>query len=314
MAFQPKIYILVPTHNRILLLKSFVSQLKGQTYQNFQVILVDDGSSDGSAQYVKTELPSSVVIRGDGNLWWGGSLHAGYKKIKSLKPQPEDLVLIINDDTHFDSSYLENGRRFLENKGRVLLGSMSYDSISGKISDPGVQWNWETGDFKSVQDVSEINCLSTRGLFLKAKDFLDLGGFHPILLPHYFSDYEYTVRAHNRGFQLLTSPEVKISTDARHAGVTKFDYSNRKNFLSTYLSQKNYQHPQAVLFFFWLSCPSFFYKLRQTRILLMDMRFHFSKVPDMRLEVKALDFLIRSLSLWGWIKKRIRGGGPAPCL
>lgn len=52
--------------------------------------------------------------------------------------------------------------------------------------------------FRQAKTKDEINCLSTRGLFLRVKDFKKIGGFYPKLLPHYLSDYEFTIRAYKK--------------------------------------------------------------------------------------------------------------------
>ena len=101
-----KLFIVLPVHNRKEVTLHFFKQLSNQTFQNYQAILIDDGSKDGTSTAIKEYFPSTVIIPGDGNLWWGGSLHKAYQWIqKNLKTNPkEDAVLIINDDTFFEST------------------------------------------------------------------------------------------------------------------------------------------------------------------------------------------------------------------
>src|ERR1700751_1054488 len=95
------VFILLPVHNRKTITLQFVNRLKKQTHQNFQLILVDDGSTDGTADAVLSELPNTKVIRGDGNLWWGGGLQAGVDYLKQSCVDSDPIVLMINDDTIF---------------------------------------------------------------------------------------------------------------------------------------------------------------------------------------------------------------------
>ncbi len=69
----PRIYIILPVHNRIETTHRFIKCLKRQTYTKFHLILVDDGSTDGTEEYVRTELHDVTVIKGNGNL--GGQGH-----------------------------------------------------------------------------------------------------------------------------------------------------------------------------------------------------------------------------------------------
>ena len=55
-------------------------------------------------------------------------------------------------------------------------------------------------------DSAGVAVINGKGL----EDFLDLGSFHTILLPHYLSDYEFTLRASRRGYRLTTDASVRL--------------------------------------------------------------------------------------------------------
>ena len=76
------IYVILPVHNRKKITESFIQNLVEQTYKDFKLILVDDGSQDGTSEMVLSYISSSVVISGKGDWWWGGSLQQAYKWIK----------------------------------------------------------------------------------------------------------------------------------------------------------------------------------------------------------------------------------------
>lgn len=61
-----KIYILLPVHNRCELTRHFIECLKSQTYQNFHLVLIDDGSTDGTSEMVLSNLDTVTVVRGNG--------------------------------------------------------------------------------------------------------------------------------------------------------------------------------------------------------------------------------------------------------
>ena len=71
------IYIFLPVHNRREVTLEFVAILNSQTYQNFKLLLIDDGSSDGTAAAVREQI-DATVITGSGNCWWGGALDLAY--------------------------------------------------------------------------------------------------------------------------------------------------------------------------------------------------------------------------------------------
>ena len=103
----PLIHVILPVHNRVATTKKFIECLQQQTYRNFQLILVDDGSNDGTTEYVKGQVDDVIVLTGNGNLWWAGALHKAYKHLKAIDARNDDLVWIINDDVIFEPQYFE---------------------------------------------------------------------------------------------------------------------------------------------------------------------------------------------------------------
>ena len=66
------IYIVIPVFNRLKFTKDCLDSLRKQSYGEFKVIVVDDGSTDGTYQHLKENYPEVIVLQGDGNLWWAG--------------------------------------------------------------------------------------------------------------------------------------------------------------------------------------------------------------------------------------------------
>ena len=118
----------------------------------------------------------------------------------------DDYVLITNDDVVFGKEFLAKGIAILEKEKQALLLAQFKDEDNSLPQETGLHFDLKKLTFSPPSSSSDINCLSTRGLFLKWGDFENIGGFHPTLLPHYFSDYEFTIRAHKKGYRCLTSP------------------------------------------------------------------------------------------------------------
>jgi glycosyltransferase involved in cell wall biosynthesis len=79
---NPCIYILLPVHNRREITKVFIDCLEAQTWQNYHLVLIDDGSTDGTEQVVRERVENLTVIRGNGNWWWAGCLQQGFNFLK----------------------------------------------------------------------------------------------------------------------------------------------------------------------------------------------------------------------------------------
>lgn len=253
---KEKIYILLPVHNRREITRRIIGCLNVQTYRNYHLVLIDDGSTDGTEEMVKEQIQSLTVIKGVGNWWWAGSLQQGYKWLKSQDLPLSDVVLIINDDTEFGGDFLERGVALLKKHEKTLLLAQSYSRQTNQLIDAGVHIDWRRLTFKQAVTPEQINCLSTRGLFLRAGDFFEIGGFFPKLLPHYASDYEFTIRAHCKGMKLTTDPTLRLWLDEKATGYHQLDkdvplFASIKKLFS----KKSQPNPISWTFFIILSCP-----------------------------------------------------------
>ncbi len=250
------LYILLPVHNRRKSTEHFINCLLQQTYRDYHLLLIDDGSTDGTVEMAQKNISNLTVIRGNGNWWWGGSLHQGYLWLKSQHIPDSTVVLLINDDTMFDSKYLETAISILSSKKCALLVSTAYGKESNKQMDGGVFADWKRWKFHLVKEQDKVNCASTRGLFLYAKDFLKLGGFYPRILPHYLSDYEFTIRAFNKGYTLYLDERVQIRVDEKSTGLDKFSREmTYRAFLRRLFSKKYMMQPFYMTTFVALACP-----------------------------------------------------------
>ena len=249
------IYVLAPVHNRRAITERFVRCLAAQTDQGFHLVLVDDGSKDGTAEMVTAIFPSATVIPGTGHWWWAGSLQQARRWLLRQRAQPGDLVLIANDDTSFGPDFLASARRLMGAREKTLLLAHAVSAQTGASTGIGVKINWKRLAFKPSDDPDEIDCFSTRGLFLRLEDFLALGGFHTVLLPHYLSDYEFTLRAARRGFHLSTDPSVRLVADEVATGIRKLDLSSAGAYLRSVISIKATKNPIYWTTFVLLASP-----------------------------------------------------------
>jgi GT2 family glycosyltransferase len=252
---QGTTYVLLPVHDRRAITEAFVRSLIDQDDQGFHLVLIDDGSTDGTADSVVAMLPGTTVLDGDGTWWWAGSLQQGYRWLAERDPGPNDLVLIANDDTRFDTDFLAAGRAALAGRPRSLLLAQLYAGDTGEFIELGVHVNWRRLKLKSVKDPGRVNCFSTRGLFMAAEDFLQLGGFHPRLLPHYLSDYEFTIRAHRRGYALISDSGVRLWYDATATGIRSVARTSVRAYLRSTLTNRSVHNPIWWSTFVLLASP-----------------------------------------------------------
>ncbi len=254
-----KIYIILPVYNRLALTLMFIETLKKQTYSNYVLILIDDGSTDGTAETVTQLLEKVVVIKGKGNWWWAGCLQKGYSWIKNHADK-ESLTLIINDDLTVANDYLEKGLNYIEtHKNSFVLSAAYNQDMPNQLIDCGVIYNFKDASMK-VCDLSllnQLNCLSTRGLFMNTSDFLKTKGFRPLLLPHYFSDFEFTIRAKRKyGIELKCFEDLKVFMNTTTTGLEEENFSNLKVYFKRAFTKRNKINPYYTAVYFLIAFPS----------------------------------------------------------
>ncbi len=248
------VYVLVPVHNRRAITEDFARSLAAQTDRNVRLVLIDDGSTDGTADAAREILPDTVVITGKGDWWWGGGLQQGYLWLKRQTLQPNDLVLTTNDDVFIEPDFVVLGRQALATRLRSLVLAQLY-SEDGEFEEVGVHVDWQRLRFTGVVDPELINCFSTRGLIMRASDFIQIGGFHPNMLPHYLSDYEFTIRAHRKGFRLVSDPSFRLKYNARTTGVRQEPTDSLRNYLRICFSKRTTSNPLYLTTVLLLACP-----------------------------------------------------------
>lgn len=211
------IHVLIPCHNNKPHVLELLGCLEQQSYKDFTVIVVDDGSMDGTEASVKSAFPNIAVLRGDGNLWWTGGNELGLQHI-ARTARPNDFVLLLNNDLVVRSDYIEKLVRTSLANGRALVGSTLID-----INDP----SWVEGAIrvdsrlrltvnrnKDIIDAAQwdnnVDVLSGRGTLVPIEVFHHLGGFNKEKLPHYGADYEFTTRAKRAGYRLVVCHEAKV--------------------------------------------------------------------------------------------------------
>jgi GT2 family glycosyltransferase len=250
------VHVLLPVHNRRVLTQRFLQSLHRQSYPRIRLMVIDDGSTDGTAAMVREEYPGAVVLPGSGTLWWSGSLQCGIDRLAANGLPDEDIVLIANDDTVLDPSFVERGVQVLRGLPHALLCARLLNPGTGAALESGIHVDWLKFVFRPANKAGEIDCLPTRGLFLRWRDIKRIGAFRPRLLPHYWSDYEYTIRARKLGYRCVTHPSVALRASLDTTGYHDLDALIGGVFLRRYFSVKSPLNPLYRSAFVWLAAPA----------------------------------------------------------
>lgn len=258
------LYILIPIHNNIEETIKCLNCIEKQTYTNYEVVIINDGSTDNSSEIIKEKFPNGTILEGDGNMWWAGALHEGIEYVLTMA-KTSDYILILNNDLVFYKNYFKNIVEVAEQNQDVIIGSLCKKQKTSTLVDSGVTIDWKKLSFshKEVVDdgndlIQDIDVLSTRGLIIPMDIIKNVGNFIPNRIRHYLSDYEYTIRIKNHGYRLLTSKKAVVFINTETTGIhTKWDEQlGLKSIFKTIFSLKSSSNLKSWLFFIHLCCPT----------------------------------------------------------
>ena len=97
----PRVTVVVPNWNTREFLRSCLQSLRRQTFQDFETVLVDSASTDGSVGFVEENFPEVRVIALDENQGFSGAVNAG------IEASSAELVALLNNDTEQDAGWLD---------------------------------------------------------------------------------------------------------------------------------------------------------------------------------------------------------------
>ena len=102
---NPKVHLIVLNWNDKEISKKCLSSIEKVSYSNYKVLIVDNNSQDGSVQFFKEHFPQYDILALDKNLKYAGGNNAA---VDYLKPEEEDFLVFINNDTIVSSDFLDH--------------------------------------------------------------------------------------------------------------------------------------------------------------------------------------------------------------
>jgi len=215
---QKKVYIVVLNWNGKEDTLECLKSLRITSYDNYRVILVDNGSEDDSVVAVKENFPEVEVVETGKNLGFAGGNNVG---IEYAMGKGADYVYLINNDTTVDPDYLKELVAVAEADPKVgAVGSkICYHSEPDRIWFAGGKINWlknkgehiglDEIDKGQYDETGEVGYLTGCSLLLKREVVEKIG----VLEDDYFLYYEdadYSQRVKNAGYKVMYAPKSKI--------------------------------------------------------------------------------------------------------
>ena len=216
--------VVIPVHNRKQFTEACLHSLRRQTVKADHIIIVDDGSTDGTREMLSSVFPEVIVLSGDGNLFWTAAINIGIRKALSLAT---DYVITLNNDTLVSEDFIEQMVRRAEANPDCLLGGLDIDATTKKPFYGGeiFDWKWTSSKYllrvltkEQQTGLHEVSFFPARGLLIPRRVFEKIGLFEEKQLPHYLADYDFTLKARRHDFKVYCNYDAKVYTYPEEGG------------------------------------------------------------------------------------------------
>lgn len=200
--------IIIPSFNGSELIKKNLPKVidakNNSANSIFEIIIVDDGSSDDTAKLVKEKFPEVKLVKHKINRGFSATVNTGVRSSNG------DLILLLNNDVIPEKDFLASALKHFEDPKvfAVSLHEKNYGWAKGSFKDGYVQ----IGMGEATNEVHTSFYVSGGSGVFRRKTWVELGGMDEKLLsPFYWEDIDICYRAAKRGYVNLWDPGSKVT-------------------------------------------------------------------------------------------------------
>jgi GT2 family glycosyltransferase len=276
------VHCLIPAHNRLADTREVLRCLRVQEFRDLRIVVVDDGSTDGTSDYIRQQFEEVELLSGDGSLWWGGAMAKGLAAIL-LGAKAGDFVLFLNNDVRFDEHFVERLVTVSLDYGRAVVGSILMDAQEPeRILSIGLRIRYgltrieemyqpshgegkdRRADTATLSAVIEVDALSGRGTLYPVEVLRKIGSVRHRWLPHYMGDYEISVRAKAASYKTLVATNARVWTSPETSRINPHNAS----IVDLLFSRRSRSNILDSMAFFSLCGPWYFRLTGPLRVIL----------------------------------------------
>lgn len=212
---KPFVSIIIPLYNGEKVIGDCMDAVLESTYKNFEVLVIDDGSSDSSAQKVSLYINDRIALfRNRRNGGFGKAVNIGMGKAKG------EILVLLNMDTIVGAAWLSElieaimseedigiaGSKILYMDGHVI------QHAGGTVDDIGRSYHIGRGEFDNGQydKPKDVEYVCGAAIGIKREALQRVGNFDEKFLPLYYEEIDFMIRAKKAGYRTIYAPSAKL--------------------------------------------------------------------------------------------------------
>jgi len=203
MVNKENVYIIIPVHNRKdITIKCLDTLQQNGDLDKYYIVVVDDGSTDGTSEVIKSLYPDVIILMGNGNLWWTGAIAMG---MKHAYEHGAEYLIWLNDDCYPQERTIAKLINTCQLSKNVIVGAQSLDSDTLQPSYGGVVTKWlNIIEISALEgNIQECDGLNGNLVCIPRIVIKDIGYPNFKIFPQYHGDTTYTKQAKKCGYRLL---------------------------------------------------------------------------------------------------------------
>jgi GT2 family glycosyltransferase len=242
-----RVELVTPVHNRRDITLQCLRSLSriDRTGLDINVTVVDDGSTDGSGDAIRSQFPDVQVIRGDGNLWYTAGTNLGVKAVLQRDP---DYILCFNDDSIFDEKAIGALVDCAERNPRSVIGALLllwdephrvfqvapfWDTFRGGWQHRTKQTVWTVPEVEFPVEMIVGNCV------LYPREVFETFGLPDPKISAQYGDAEFTTRIRKAGWNLLIEPRARVFCKPNDPARSVFSLGLRNAMNALFIDQRH---------------------------------------------------------------------------
>lgn len=203
--------VIIPNYNGLRFLDDCIQALESQTYQNFEILVVDNGSTDGSVEWLKEHQIETIFL--NENTGFSGAVNTG------IKAAGTPYVILLNNDTKADEYFVAEMVRAIEQSSKIFSVSscmlqMYHPEL---IDDAGdmyslLGWAYQRGvgqSIKAYRKSRRVFSACAGAAIYRKKVFEEIGYFDEMHFA-YLEDIDVGYRAKIAGYDNIYCPAAQV--------------------------------------------------------------------------------------------------------
>lgn len=257
---SPFVVVLILSYNGKHLLDDSISSYLSNDYENFEVVVIDNGSKDGTKDFVEKEHRPAKLIRLEENRGYSGGFNFGLEHaFNTLKA---DYVLVSNNDVEADSKVLSSLVKVAQTDLKIgfVTGKVYYydqphilQSV-GKKEHP-ILWNGghiggqevDVGQYEGINELPFADDIYT---LVSREMFLEVGGYDSSFFLQ-GEEYDWQARAKLKGYKIFYTSKAKIWHKESMTIGKDSPIKSYYNFRNSFIVQMKYRKYSDFIQYFY---------------------------------------------------------------